>query len=138
MEALILIGGVLHFSVLIASVQVPRILKWREELAKLDPFLRRMFWVYGIFIVLVILGFGTISVSQAEALTSGSALGRWICGFIGVFWGLRLIIQFTVFGRPTFLTSLLHRTGYHLLTLLFLYLTSIYLYTALHPQTTVL
>ena len=57
-ENLILFGGVLHFLTLMASVMVPKTLDWKGELAKIMPFLRTLFWVYGAFIVLTILAFG--------------------------------------------------------------------------------
>ena len=56
-EILILTGGGLHFLTLIASAMVPKTLDWKGELAKLIPFLRTLFWVYGIFIVLCIVSF---------------------------------------------------------------------------------
>ena len=37
MQFLILIGGVLHFGILLASAAVPQVLDWPKELAKLDP-----------------------------------------------------------------------------------------------------
>ena len=36
MQFLILIGGVLHFGILLASAAVPQVLDWPKELAKLD------------------------------------------------------------------------------------------------------
>ncbi|HMC10472.1 MAG TPA: hypothetical protein VKH44_04250, partial [Pirellulaceae bacterium] len=58
---LILIGGILHFGILLASAAVPQVLDWRRELSKLDPLSRQLVWVHGAFIVLVIIGFGAIS-----------------------------------------------------------------------------
>ena len=70
-EILILIGGGLHFLTLIASAMVPKTLDWKGELAKLIPFLRTLFWVYGIFIVLCIVSFGVISFVNFRALAGG-------------------------------------------------------------------
>ena len=70
MRTWLLLGGLLHFVVLIASALTPRVLDWRANLATLHPFLRRLFWVYGGFIVLVIvLLFGATKLPQlAKAL----------------------------------------------------------------------
>jgi hypothetical protein len=57
MKSLLLAGGLLHFVILIASALTPRMLNWRANLASLHPFLRRLFWIYGVFIVLVIVSF---------------------------------------------------------------------------------
>ena len=42
-EVLIVIGSILHFLTLIAAALVPGKLNWKEELAKLAPFLRSLF-----------------------------------------------------------------------------------------------
>jgi len=125
-EQLIWIAGILHFCILAASFQVPKVLNWKESLAGLTPFLRRLFWVYGVFIVLMIVGFGVISVCHAGALAAGTPLARTVCGFIAVFWGVRLIVQFTVFGKPDFIRGWYLNTGYHGLTLMFIVFTAIY------------
>ena len=61
MKTLLFIGGLLHFVILIASAMAPRVLDWRANLKALHPFLRRLLWVYGSFIVLVIVSFGTVT-----------------------------------------------------------------------------
>jgi alginate O-acetyltransferase complex protein AlgI len=131
LETLILIGGLIHFAILIASVQVPRIFNWNEELARLSPFLRKLFWVYGVFIVLTIIGFGTISVVAAEALAGGSVLARITTGFMASWWFVRLIVQWFVFDTDAFSHNRLWLIGYHGLGLLILALTAIYAYAAI-------
>ena len=54
------LAGIGHFVVLIASFQVPRRLGWREDLAKLTPFNRKLMWVHGGFAVLTIIAFGVL------------------------------------------------------------------------------
>src|SRR5438128_2734795 len=44
---LILIGGVMHFGILLASACVPQVLDWKQELRKLDPLSRQLVWVHG-------------------------------------------------------------------------------------------
>jgi hypothetical protein len=68
MKSLLLVGGLLHFVILIASALTPRVLDWRANLAALHPFLRRLFWVYGSFIVLVIVSFGALTLFHADEL----------------------------------------------------------------------
>ncbi len=125
-DNLLTFGGILHFSILAASVQIPRVLNWEKELAKLHPFLRQLFWVYGVFVVLTIIGFGTISLLCKQELLSGTLLGRSFCGFVATFWIARLVVQFFVFDSRPFLTNWYYKTGYHSLTLAFITLTAIY------------
>jgi hypothetical protein len=135
MKLLLLIGGVLHFVILIASALTPRVLDWRANLKALHPFLRRLFWVYGSFIVLVIVSFGSLTLFHADEFASGAALARSICAIIAVFWLARLAVQFFVFDARPFLTTTFLRVGYHGLTFLFGALVFIYGCAAfnLHP-----
>lgn len=132
MKTWLLVGGLLHFAVLVASALTPRVLDWRTNLATLPPFLRRLFWVYGCFIVLVIISFGVLSLLHADELASGAALPRSVCAMIALFWLARLVVQFFVFDARPFLTTAFLRVGYHGLTLLFTALIFIYGYAALN------
>jgi hypothetical protein len=135
MKTLLLAGDLLHFVILIASALTPRVLDWRANLAALHPFLRRLFWVYGSFIVLVIVSFGALTLFHAGELASGAPLARSICVVIAIFWLTRLAVQFFVFDARPFLTRIFLRVGYHGLTLLFATLVFIYGCAALnlHP-----
>jgi len=135
MRTWLIIGGVLHFVILIASALTPRVLDWRANLATLHPFLRRLFWVYGCFIVFVIISFGTLTLLQADELASAIPLARSICAIIALFWLARLLVQFFVFNARPFLTTTFRRIGYHGLTFLFSALVFIYGCAALnlHP-----
>ena len=132
MKMLIQLGGVVHFAILIASALTPGVLEWRRHLATLPPLLRQLFWVYGSFIVLMIVAFGIISFAHASALASGDPLARSICAVIAIFWGARLAVQWFVFDAAPFLTNTLLKAGYHTLTVAFVALTTIYARAAIH------
>ncbi|MGB8356737.1 MAG: hypothetical protein WCD79_22760 [Chthoniobacteraceae bacterium] len=133
LELLLRIGGVLHFTILIASAMAPRVLDWRANLATLHPFLRRLFWVYGVFIVMTIIGFGTLTLLNAAAMAAGEPVARSLCAFIAIFWLARLVVQWFVFDCRPFLTNLFYTAGYHGLTLLFICLVVIYGWAAIFP-----
>jgi len=135
MKTLLIVGGLLHFVILIASAVTPRVLDWRTNLATLHPFLRRLFWVYGSFIVLVIISFGTLTLLRADELASTLPLARSVCAMIALFWLARLAAQFFVFDARPFLTTAFRRVGYHGLTVVFSALVFIYGCAALnlHP-----
>ena len=103
MKTWLIIGGVLHFVILIASALTPRVLDWRANLASLHPFLRRLFWVYGSFIVLVVISFGTLTLLRADELASTLPLARSVCAMIALFWLARLAV--TVPRQPLANTS---------------------------------
>jgi len=134
MKSLLLAGGLLHFVILIASALTPLVLDWRANLAALHPFLRRLFWVYGSFIVLVIVSFGIVTLFHANELASGASFPRAVCAIIAIFWLARLAVQFFVFDARPFLTTTFLRIGYHGLTSLFAALVFIYGCAALNLQ----
>lgn len=132
MKTWLIVGGVLHFVILIASALTPRVLDWRTNLAALHPFLRRLFWVYGCFIVLVIISFGMLTLLRADELASTNPLARAVCAMIAIFWLARLAVQFLVFDARPFLTTAFRRAGYHGLAFLFSALVFIYGWAALN------
>ena len=133
LATLVFLGGVCHFGILLASALVPRVLDWRSELQRLSALSRHLVWTHGAFIVLVIIGFGTISVLHARELSGGDALARTACGFIAVFWLARLFIQFFVFDATPYLKGPVLKIGYHALTVVFAYLAVVYAWAAVAP-----
>jgi hypothetical protein len=130
LTTLVQIGGAIQLGILFASALVPGVLDWRSELRPLSVLSRRLIWVHGAFIVLVIIGFGIIALSMAAPLTDGSGLGRSLCAFIGLFWFARLGVQFFVFDARPYLVQPLLKIGYHALTVAFIYLSVVFLLVA--------
>jgi len=130
-ELLIFIGGVLHFGILTAGALVPKVLDWKKSLLKLDRLSREIVWVHGASIVMVVIGFGVLSVVFPHELTAGTPLARGLCSFIGVFWATRLCVQLFAFNAKAYLTNPLLTVGYHGLTVVFTYHTLVYSSVAL-------
>ncbi|MFP6691929.1 MAG: hypothetical protein VB875_02840 [Pirellulales bacterium] len=133
LELFIFIGGILHFGILLASAMVPKVLDWKASLDKLDGLSRQLVWVHGVFIVLVIVGFGLLSILFAGELVTGTPLARGVCIFIALFWAARLIVQFFVFEAEPYLKSTLLKAGYHGLTVVFVYHAVVYSLAAFLP-----
>jgi hypothetical protein len=131
LERLIFVGGILHFGILMASAMVPKVLDWKKTLNQLDGLFRQLVWVHGVFIVLVIVGFGALSVLFADELAGGTPLARGVCLFIALFWAARLVVQFFVFDAKPYLTTPLLHVGYHGLTVVFIYHAVVYSSAAL-------
>ncbi|MDF1812331.1 MAG: hypothetical protein P1V20_08955 [Verrucomicrobiales bacterium] len=125
------LAGLAHFGILIASATAPRALNWNTHLASLPLLLRQMFWVYGVFIVIMIVSFGTLTMLFAPEMARGTPLARAMCIMIAVFWGARLFVQFFIFDAKPWLTTRLYKIGYHGLTAVFIFLTTIYIIAAL-------
>jgi len=133
LQNLLRAGGALQFMILFASALTPKVLDWRSNLATLDSFLRRLFWVYGAFIFMTIFAFGLITTLNASTLAAGTPLARSVCGFIAFFWLARLVVQLAVFRSGPVLNHWLLKLGYHALTAVFTYLTGVYGIAALLP-----
>ena len=126
MRLLLQLAAAVQLLILIASALIPRVLDWRKNLAVLHPFLRKLFWVYGVFIVMVIIAFALLTFRHADAMVAREAIARSLCLFIAIFWGARLFVQFAVFDAQPFLTNWFYKTGYHALTIIFVFLTLVY------------
>lgn len=129
----LLLAGVIQFAILVASALVPKVLDWKSALAPLPPFLRTLFWVYGVFIVLTIVSFGALTLLHADAMARGEPVARSVAAVIAIFWGARLAVQFFVFDARPILTKPWMRLGYHALTVAFVFLTTTFAWTAFHP-----
>lgn len=130
---LVIIGGILHLGLILAGALVPGTLNWKESLGKLDRLSRQLIWVHGGYIVLIILSFALLSLIFPGELLAGTPLARAACLFIGVFWSIRLLIQFFVFDAGPYLKNGLLKAGYYCLTLVFLYHAVVYSWIALRP-----
>lgn len=126
----LILAGFTHFGILSASALTPKVLDWKTALAPLAPFLRTLFWVYGVFIVLTIISFGTLTLMHADAMAAGEPVARTVAAVIAVFWGARLIVQLFIFDARPWLTNAWLRVGYHALTVGFVFLTATYAWAA--------
>lgn len=81
------------------SLAIPRILRWPAETAKLRPLTRQIFWVWGGYILSFHVAFGLLSALAPQWLLDGSPLAGAVAGFIALYWGVRLTLQFTVLDR---------------------------------------
>jgi hypothetical protein len=126
MKLLLQFAAGLQLLILTASALTPRVLDWRTNLSALHPFLRKLFWVYGAFIVMMIIGFATLTYFHADAIADREPVARSLCAFIAIFWGARLFVQFAIFDPRPFLTNWFYKLGYHALTVIFAFLVFVY------------
>src|SRR5437899_1148525 len=96
---LVRFAGAGQLVLIVASLAIPRVLRWREETAKLRPLTRQVFWTYAIYIWATNLSFGLVSTFAPHWLLDGSGLAGAVTGFITAYWAGRLLIQFTYFDR---------------------------------------
>ena len=90
---LIWVAGAIHAGIVLANIPLPGKLGVRQKLASVPPFLRQIFYVHWLYIVLVVSLFSALCFGFARDLAGGSALGRFLSAFLAGFWLLRIFLQ---------------------------------------------
>lgn len=126
MEHFILLAGVGQLILILASLAIPRVLGWREDVARLRPLTRQVFWTYAGYIWTTNLCFGLLSTLAPHWLLDRSPLAACVTAFIALYWGARVVLQFTYFDRSGVPHGRLARLAEAGLVGLFITLTVIY------------
>lgn len=92
-------AGVVQLLLVAANFWIPSILDYRGNLERVTPFVRQVFIVHSVYIVLTVLGFAGLCLFFAPQLASGTPLSRAIAAFLAVFWLLRVLLQFGYYDR---------------------------------------
>lgn len=96
-DTLVVLAGLTQLAVVVASLWIPRVLKWPEQARRLDGLTRQVFWTYAGYILGTNVCFGLVSVLAPHWLTDGSGLARAVCAFIATYWGVRIVLQWTAY-----------------------------------------
>jgi hypothetical protein len=97
MHTALIAVGLGQIALAFASLCLPRILRWPQQLAQLQPLTRRVFWVYACYILGTNLCLGSVSAITPDWLLDHSPLARAVAGYAAAYWGARLAIQFVWF-----------------------------------------
>jgi hypothetical protein len=92
-------AGCVHLGIMAANVPLPRRLRVRERLAGVPRFVRQIFYVHWVYIVIVLGMFAALCFGFARELAGASALGRFLSGFMAGFWLLRIVLQIFYYDR---------------------------------------
>ncbi len=120
------LAGASHFVILIASSQVPSRLRWKQDLAQLKPFNRKLLWVQSGFTVLTIIAFGTLTLALHSELLRGDRAAMGLAGFVGTYWTARILVDAFYFSHRDWPKGKQFVVGHFLLTCLFAALASSY------------
>jgi alginate O-acetyltransferase complex protein AlgI len=126
-SVLLWLAGIGHFCILPASFQVPFRLRWREDLAQLMPFNRKLLWVHGGFAIGTIIAFGALTLVLHDELLRGDRAALGLAALIGVYWTARVIVDFAYYRHDDWPPGKAFVIGHVLLTGLFLALAATYL-----------
>lgn len=130
MEIHFKIIGALLLLLAVVHVIFPRYFNWTEELKSLSLVNRQMMTVHTFFIALTVFLMGLLCFTSAKALIE-TELGKIISFGLGVFWTIRLFVQF--FGySPKLWKGKKFETIVHIaFSAFWVYLSVIFLFSAL-------
>jgi len=123
---LVFLAGISQLVLALASLTIPHLLNWKNELLKLQPLMRQIFWTYSGYILTLNLSFGLLSALAPASLTDGSFLGLVLTLFIAFYWLTRIGIQFFYFDRKNAPKGWIYIWGEVALVCLFIFLTFAY------------
>ena len=92
-------AGVVHGGIILANVPLPRRLQVRARLANVPRFLRQIFYVHWVYIVIVLGLFAALCFGFARELAGASVIGRFLSAFMAGFWLLRIMLQILYYDR---------------------------------------
>jgi hypothetical protein len=92
-------AGAVHIGIMAANIPLPRRLLVRERLAGVPRFVRQIFYVHWVYIIIVLGLFAALCFGFAPELAGASAMGRFLSGFIAGFWLLRIVLQVFYYDR---------------------------------------
>jgi hypothetical protein len=125
-ELVLWLAGAGHFVILAASFQVPSRLHWKQDLAQLMPFNRKLLWVQSGFTVLTIVAFGTLTLALHAELMQGDRAALGLACFIGSYWTARILVDAFYFSHEDWPKGRQFVVGHILLTSLFVALAGSY------------
>jgi hypothetical protein len=118
--------GVLLMALGLSHAFFNRYFGWGVELAGVSLFTRRVFFVHTFFIAMTVTMMGAFSVVYARALVGPQALGRAILAGMVVFWGSRLVAQFTAYESAIWRGNRFRTRMHVAFTFLWIYVTATY------------
>ena len=117
--------GVLLIILALMHVAFPKYFNWRMELGSLSLVNRQMIWVHTFFIALIIFLMGLLCLTSSGELIETN-LGKKIALGFGIFWAIRLLIQFFGYSSKLRKGKTFETWAHILFTLLWIYLSFIF------------
>jgi hypothetical protein len=129
MELQLKIIGVLLILLAAMHAFFPKYFNWKEELRPLNLINRQMMEVHTLFIGIVLLLMGLLCLLAANELLA-TRLGKIILIGIGLFWAVRLIVQFFVYSPALWRGKKFETVMHVVFTFLWAYLTALFFWAA--------
>jgi alginate O-acetyltransferase complex protein AlgI len=122
------LAGVGHFCTLIAGVQMPFRLHWKEELARLSRFNRKIMLNYTAYVGAIVIAFGYLTLKLHDELLAGDKVAMHLAGLIAIFWIGRILVDMFYFKHDDWPKGPEFVIGHAVLDTLFVAMASVYTY----------
>lgn len=130
MEIHFKIIGVLLMLLAFIHIFFPKYFNWKNELKPLQLINRQMMTVHTFFVAFCVFLMGLLCFISSTDLTT-TKLGRTITLGLGIFWTVRLFFQLFVYSSNLWKGKKFETTMHILFSLLWIYLSGVFLWTAL-------
>jgi hypothetical protein len=119
------IAGILMIILALMHVVFPKYFNWKTELKSLSLINKEIMLVHTFFIALIVFLIGLLCLTSANELI-GTSFGKRISLGIGIFWGIRLLVQFFGYSSELWKGKKLETTIHIIFSILWIYFTSIF------------
>jgi hypothetical protein len=120
------LAGGLQIALALLHLAFPRRFGWKAELARLSPLNRQIFLVHTFYVCLVLVMIGSLSLCVPSALLEPTRLARLALAGFALFWAIRLLFQWTVYGSALWKGDRFNTAMHWIFTALWAYLTCVY------------
>lgn len=127
MEIHLKVAGIILTTLSIIHLIFPKYFNWNKELKALSLINRQMIYVHTFFIALIIFLMGFLCLTSAEELIHTN-LGKKLSLGLGIFWTLRLLIQFFGYSSDLWKGKTFETVVHVFFSLLWAYLSVIFLF----------
>jgi len=96
LDVLLRLVAVMQLGLAVLGLCLPAILKWKPDMERMSLLVREVFEIHAWFIAITLVIWGGLTWQFApEMAHAPTALSRWLCAAIGLFWGIRWVMQWT-------------------------------------------
>ena len=130
MEIHLKIIGVLLVLLALLHFSFPKYFNWKQELSALSLINRQLMYVHSFFIAFVVFLIGLLCLTSANELAN-TLLGRRVALGLGIFWAVRLCVQFFGYSSRLWKGKPLETTIHIVFSLFWAYLSTVFTLTYL-------
>ncbi len=117
--------GILMIALALIHVVFPKYFNWDKELKSLSLVNRQMMTIHTFFIALIVFLMGLLCVTSSNELIE-TTLGRKLLLGLGIFWTIRLVIQFFGYSSELWKGKTFETVIHILFSLLWVYFSSVF------------